>query len=637
MEIEMLKTNLVDSLSYMDDIDRKVIEDVITYAERAHHGQERGSGEPFIMHPINVALILSNYHCDTHTIVAALLHDVVEDTDYSLNNIETYFGKEVAEIVDGLTKIKKSPDIKKEYYEAFNIQKLLLAAGTDIRVIIIKLADRLHNMRTLEHKPRNKQLITAKQTLEFYVPLADKLGIKVLKKELEDLAFFYIDKEAYLNAKNRLDEIMREKKSLIYDIYSIVKEGIIKNNKDVTTFIDYESYYKIHLEKTDINKSLALIVLTDEISDCYEILGKIHTFWKHGVGNFEDNININKNQFNKHLKTEISINNTKLIVIIQTKLQHRLSLLGTLGVVLYENRLDSNNKKDTLFFLKERVDKAFKISKEDALIFYNQISEEYFKDGITIYTPKMDSIHLPENSTVIDFAYSLDPKSANKIVYAFINEQRRSIYSKLKNNDIVNLVIDENVICPTYDRIQHCSTSPAIYEIENFLLKMQNEIRETMTNNTHIENNKNLFNSRLDKYHLKYAKCCNPNLFDNICLKINDQKKIKVVHTTDCLNILNGTNYDIMDIDWTSKLLTYYEFSLELIGEKNIYTDVDLLKKIQDLNLVVEIFQSIKKRQFHHITIRIRMKDYRVFDSLFKTLFSEVEGIQTILKHDTGI
>ncbi|PFM45763.1 hypothetical protein COJ45_18785 [Bacillus cereus] len=637
MEIEVLKAKLLDSLSYMDNIDKKSIQDAIYYAEKAHYGQQRGSGEPFIMHPINVALILSNYHCDVHTIIAALLHDVVEDTNYTLDNIKGVFGNDVAEIVDGLTKVKKSPDIEKEYYEAFNIQKLLLAAGSDIRVIIIKLADRLHNMKTLEHKPHHKQLITATQTLEFYAPLADKLNITVIKRELENLALYYYDTTAYLNAKNRLDKIIRGEKSFIYDVYSIVKEGIIKDYNNVKTFIDYDSYYKIYLETKDINNCLSLIILTDKTPDCYEILGKIHTFWKHSVGNFEDNININKNQFNKHLKTEISINNKKLIIIIQTKTQYQLSQLGALSLVLYENNLNTNSKKDTLFFLRERVDKAFKISKENALNFYNQISEEYFKDGITIYTPQMDSIQLPKDSTVIDFAYSLNPKMANKVIYAFINEKRRSIYTQLTNNDIVNLIIDEKVICPTYNRIQYCSTSPAIYEIENFLSQIQSKIKNDLKNNEQLKKSVDANDPRLNKYTLKYAKCCNPNPFDNICLKLYNQKLIKVVHTTDCVNIINETTSDILNIDWTSRLLKYYEFTFELIAEKNVYTDIDLLKRIQDLNLGVEIFQSIKKNQFHHITLRIKFNDYSLFNDLFQILLSNVQGIQTILRHSTTL
>lgn len=633
VSIKTLISRLLEGISYMQPHDRDKVLAAVNYAKKAHLGAKRGSGEPFIIHPINVALILSEYKCDCYSIIAALLHDVVEDTEYSLDSIRYQFGEEVAEIVDGLTKIKKDENIDKEYYEALNIKKLLMAGSSDIRVIVIKLADKLHNMRTLKYKSIEKQIKTAKHTLEFFVPLAERLSITLFKEELENLSFYYIDKKSYQRIKKQVQRLVAAKEPILDIIREKVIQTGITENKDIEIIIGHESYYNIFTKDLDINNCLHARIITGNVPDCFEMLGNIHAFCDHIIGSFEDNIHTNKSKFEKYLKTKVSIDeDTQLTVYIQTRLQQQLGALGVLSLILYDSSREKDHEEEGLIFWHKVIDNINKVSGDNVLSFYNRVFKEYLEDEIIVFTPMMDPVPLPANSTVIDFAYSLNPKLANQAIYAVINDKKRSIYTRLRNNDIVTLITDKHSFGPTYGWLKVCYTSHAIYEIKKQLVKMDKKIEDLIDSYIKAENTNEHWDPQLFDYQLKYARCCNPNPFDKINIKLSHSKKLKVVHTANCNNIADKSDPNLLQVDWKSRLLPYYEFTFAAVGEKESYKDIELLKKIQELGVDITEYNLLKKSYGYDITVSLRLIDIAMFPILFKTLISDIQGIQAILR-----
>jgi GTP pyrophosphokinase len=462
-------TNLIDNFkgklllksNYLSNYDVSQLKNAIEFAEKAHIGQFRISGEPYIYHPLSVCEILMDYKADVNLLIAALLHDVVEDTDFSISDIDEKFGNDVSLIVDGLTKVKKDR-LKKEEFEAINIEKLILTSEKDIRVAIIKIADRIHNMRTLSVKKIEKKIPYANETLIFFVPLAGMLGLFNFKTELEELAFEYAP--YYQAAKKMFDNY----NAFFLPNLAIIKRKLQSISNGSNFIIDYkkQSVYSslslIH-EGFHFSDSFEINIIAESIMDCYYFLGLIHQSFKPVEHRFEDNIAINKNLFQKKLMTKVNINSMEVKISIQSN-EH--FLINELGVFYYLNgRFNMEAIKKLIFKNKILQIKELSLS---PIEFADYFSFEMLQDGITVFTPMMDTITLPIGSTVIDFGFALNPLIAKRMKHVIINGNVKPIETDLNNMDVIEIIVSEKETIHS-DWLNYATTSTSINEINRLL------------------------------------------------------------------------------------------------------------------------------------------------------------------------
>ena len=460
--------------SYLKDEEKKIIIKAINFSEIAHKDQTRKSGDPYIIHPIEVAKILTSINLDASAISAGLLHDIIEDTNISINEISNTFGEQISELVQGLTKISKfSLKINKQKLGE-NYRKLILASSKDLRVILIKLADRLHNMRTIEYIEEIKRVSISIETLEIYSPLAQRLGMKEWQDELEDLSFKCINYEArksvldrlsYLNSKdeNVVDEIRYElKKDLIKEGISCVIDGRIKSAYSIWNKIKNKN---ISFEQ--LSDIMAFRIVTNSTRECYKCLGIIHRKYPYIPGRFKDFISSPKSNGYRALHTTVmGPKNKKIEIQFRSNV---MNLIADYGVAAHWKYKDpkSIKEKDTKEYkwMHDLIDVMNSSVSQDELIENSKIS--VFKDEIYVFTPKGDLIELPINSTPIDFAYSIHSQIGDKCVGAKINEKLQPLKTILTNGDQIEIITsEESQPSPLWERF--AATSKVKSQIRRF-------------------------------------------------------------------------------------------------------------------------------------------------------------------------
>ncbi|MCX7904062.1 MAG: bifunctional (p)ppGpp synthetase/guanosine-3',5'-bis(diphosphate) 3'-pyrophosphohydrolase, partial [Caloramator sp.] len=422
------------------DVDIEMIQKAYNVAEKAHEGQLRESGDPYILHPVEVAIILVEMGLDTDAICAALLHDVVEDTHLSYDDVKREFNESIADLVDGVTKLGKIEYKSKEEQQAENIRKVLIAMAKDIRVILIKLADRLHNMRTLKYLPPEKQKAKAQETLDIYAPLAHRLGISKIKWELEDLSLRYLHPDEYYDLVSKVQKKRAEREKEINEIKSILKEKLeqagIKADIDGRPKHFYSIYRKMHYKNKTFDQIfdlLAVRVIVDTVKDCYAALGIAHTLWKPIPGRFKDYIAMPKpNMYQSLHSTVIGPNGQPFEIQIRTWEMHRTAEYGIAAHWKYKEGI--NNREldidEKLHWLRQILE----LQKEakDATEFMETVKIDLFSDEVFVFTPKGAVIDLPVDSTPIDFAYRIHTDVGNKCVGAKVNGRMVPLDYKLK-------------------------------------------------------------------------------------------------------------------------------------------------------------------------------------------------------------
>ena len=448
------------------------------YARSHHEGQKRASGEPYIIHPINVAYILSFMHADMDTIIAALLHDVVEDTESTLDEIEKTFNKTVRELVDGVTKMTKLDFNNKKELSAINIRRLIVSLARDPRIIIIKLVDRLHNMRTLEYKSLEKQQEKALETLEIYVPLAYYIGANKIRDELENLSFKYLKPSIYGDIKKQRDDLKKETKPLIEEEVNKIKLLFKKNGIKANFEIRYKDIYSIY-KKLIIKESFEMIhdmisikVLVKSIKDCYIALMLIHELYTPINDRFKDYIAKPKTNMYKSIHTTVFGPDNRLIQFqIRTKEMEQVAIFGLTSYWFkYKNNARIYMQKDL-----ENNFQFFKEIKEldstilDNIEFLSQVKKELFGSNIYVYTTGGDVIELPEGATVIDFAYKIHTDIGNNMVAAVVNSEAVPFDYKLSNQDKVRIITDESVYVPKFDWLSKVVTTSARNKIMDYI------------------------------------------------------------------------------------------------------------------------------------------------------------------------
>ncbi len=456
------------------DVDLEMIKKAYYLAEKAHTGQYRESGEPYLMHPIEVAVILIEMGMDTETICAALLHDVVEDTQYTYDDIKKEFSEEIANLVEGVTKLDKIEYKSKEEQQAENIRKMLVAMAKDIRVILIKLADRLHNMRTLKHCSLEKQKAKAQETLDIYAPLAHRLGISKIKWELEDISLRYLHPEEYYDLVEKISAKRTERedmiKGIIQQLNAKLEEAGIEASIDGRPKHFYSIYRKMHYKNKTFDQIfdlLAIRVIVDTVKDCYAALGSAHTLWKPIPGRFKDYIAMPKpNMYQSLHSTVIGPGGQPFEIQIRTWEMHRTAEYGIAAHWKYKEGIEGEDLDDKLKWVKQIEE--FQTETNDAKEFIDTVKIDIFSDEVFVFTPKGTVIDLPVDSTPIDFAYRIHTDVGNKCVGAKVNGKMVPIDYKLKTGEIVEIVTSSTSKGPSRDWLKIARSSNAKSKIRQW-------------------------------------------------------------------------------------------------------------------------------------------------------------------------
>ncbi|MBQ8295092.1 MAG: bifunctional (p)ppGpp synthetase/guanosine-3',5'-bis(diphosphate) 3'-pyrophosphohydrolase [Clostridia bacterium] len=464
--------------------DRETLIKAYNYAETAHANQKRASGEPYFIHPCAVADILMELGLDAATIAAALLHDVIEDTDSTAEDIKREFGDEVLDLVSGVTKLEKIEFKSKEDAEAENFRKIFVAMAKDVRVIIIKLADRLHNMRSLNFLSYERQQRMASETLDIYAPLAGRLGISQIKCELEDLCLKYLDPEAYESLVYNIREKLSERKEFVNTIVEEIKELMNADGIDGEVFGRPKHFYSIYKKMKNKGKTLdqiydltAVRVIVSDIKECYTILGRIHEKWKPIPGRIKDYIATPKpNKYQSLHTTVMTRYGQPFEIQIRTEEMHRIAEFGIAAHWKYkEGRTEeeSSNFESRLTWLREVME--WQGDLKDSKEFIDALKTELYSHELLVFTPRGKVISLPPGATPVDFAYAIHSEVGNHCTGARVNSKIVPLTTTLEVGDVVEIITSPNSKGPSRDWLKFIKSSSAKAKIRQFY---KNELKE---------------------------------------------------------------------------------------------------------------------------------------------------------------
>ena len=483
--IEMTHEQVIDTCKkYMNDDQIAFVEKAYKFAANAHKDQKRASGQPYIVHPTQVAGTLAKLSLDPDTIAAGFLHDTVEDTPVTNDDIKEKFGKDVAFIVDGVTKLNKYQYKSHQEFLAENHRKMLIAMAKDIRVIMVKLADRLHNMHTLEHLRPDKQRRIASETMDIYAPLADRLGIGTVKWELEDMSFHYLNPKAYYRIVNLMSLKRSQREKYIQDAIKTLKESLdslgIKYEiygRPKHIYSIYKKMVNKHKDFNEIYDLLAVRVIVKTVKDCYAVLGAVHTKWKPMPGRFKDYIAVPKvNGYQSLHTTIIGPGGRPLEIQIRTEQMHEVAEYGVAAHWAYKRgnfkgveQTSSNEKLDMVREILELKDET-----SDADEFMKSVKSEIFSDRVYVFTPKGEVYELPKGSVTLDFAYEIHTQVGSHAVGAKVNGKLVPLDYKLKNGDVIEIMTQSNAT-PSRDWVDLVKTSRARNKIRRYFRNLDRD------------------------------------------------------------------------------------------------------------------------------------------------------------------
>ena len=510
---------LVDTIvervkSYSPAANTDMIYTAYFLARAAHKNQFRRSGDPYIDHPVQIAYIASQLGLDATAISAALLHDVVEDTPYTYEDIETFFGKNVAELVDGVTKLEQIKYNTREEQQVENLRKMFFAMSKDIRVIVIKLIDRLHNMRTLDFMPREKQLLISKETLDVYAPLAHRLGMSKIKIELEDLALKYLDPVAYEEIRTSINQKKSEREKFIKEIMSILSDKLKNLGIDGQVTGRAKHFYSIFRKMYTQNKTIdelydlfAVRIIVSTVADCYAVLGMVHDLYTPVPMRFKDYIAMPKpNMYQSLHTTVIGPNGTPFEIQIRTWEMHKVAEEGIAAHWKYKEGVSGDNSMDsTLSWVRQLLDTQTEIIDTDE--FFNTLKFDLFADEVFVFTPHGRVISLPAKSTVIDFAFAIHSQVGYKMSGAKVNGKIVPNNYILKNGEIVE-ILTSNTRGPSRDWLKICRTSSARNKINQWFKRERRD--------ENIEHGKELIEHELKRVGNTHAQLFVPEWVDVI-------------------------------------------------------------------------------------------------------------------------
>ncbi|MBR6472152.1 MAG: bifunctional (p)ppGpp synthetase/guanosine-3',5'-bis(diphosphate) 3'-pyrophosphohydrolase [Firmicutes bacterium] len=501
------KKEFIDNLlSKNPNYNTEMIEKAYDVAARLHDGQVRRSGEPYLIHPLNVAYILADMGMDEATIIGGLLHDVVEDTEYTREELTADFSEEIANLVDGVTKLGNIKYESKEEIQAENFRKMFLAMSKDIRILVIKLADRLHNMRTLQYMPPAKIREKATETLEIYAPLAARLGIFTIKFELEDLALKYLHPKDYRELVVKIGQMKTKRETIINNVITEIKESLDDMGFKYEIYGRAKHYYSIYkkmmIQHKDIDEIFDLIavrIIVESVKDCYAVLGIVHTMWTPIPGRFKDYIAMPKpNMYQSIHTTVIGENGDPFEIQIRTREMHHVAEYGIAAHWKYkEGKTSGDASSDDIKLAWLRQSLELEKDSADPKDFLENVKMDLFASQVFVFTPQGKVLELPNGSTPLDFAFKIHSEIGYKCVGAKVSGKMVPIDYVLQNGDIVEIVTSSNSSGPSIDWLKIAKSSNARNKIRAYL-KRENK-------NENIEKGKDLVEKYFKKKNLEVS------------------------------------------------------------------------------------------------------------------------------------
>jgi len=477
----MTVSELLRIADHLDRKDQEIVRRAYERALSAHAGQRRLSGEEYVNHPMEVAAILADLELDAETLAAALLHDTVEDTPLTAEEVEHEFGPEVARLVDGVTKLGRISLRSDQQQQAENIRKMMVAMAEDLRVVLIKLADRLHNMRTLDPLPEVKRRKISRETLDIYAPLAHRLGIGQIKWELEDLAFRNLEPDAYEDVAKRIARKRHERERLVSDLKEILARELEKvgigadiSGRPKHIYSVWQKMTRDQKDFTEIYDLSAIRVLVDSVRDCYGVLGVVHSLWKPVAGRFKDYVAMPKSNGYQSLHTTVIAHTGEPIEIqIRTHEMHRVAEFGVAAHWTYKEGGNDAGFDQKLSWLRSLLEWQSEVG--DAESFVDSVKIDLFQDEVYVFTPKGDVLNLPAGSTPVDFAYRIHTEVGHRCVGAKVNSRMVPLDYELKNGEIVEIVTTKLPHGPSRDWLNFVKSASAKERIRKWFKSQRRE------------------------------------------------------------------------------------------------------------------------------------------------------------------
>ncbi len=505
---------------YNPGCDFTLVEKAYKVSERAHTGQQRESGDPYITHPVEVAFILADLELDCTSIIAGLLHDTIEDTSYNVSKLTEEFGAEVSSLVEGVTKLGKIPYSTREEEQAENLRKMFLAMAKDIRVILIKLADRLHNMRTLKYKSYEKQMENARETLEIYAPIAHRLGISRIKWELEDICLRYTDPKGYYDLVRKIAQKRQEREAYISEIIGTLNDRMKELGIEGSIQGRPKHFYSIYRKMAEQNKTIdqiydlfAVRIIVDSVKDCYAVLGMVHDLYHPLPGRFKDYIAMPKPNMYQSLHTTLAGHEGVFFEVqIRTREMHRVAEVGIAAHWKYkEGKTNSVDIDKKLAWLRQLLD--WQKETNDANEFIETLKIDLFTDEVFVFTPKGDVISLPAGSTPVDFAYAIHSAVGNRMMGAKVNGTIKTLDYALINGDVVEIITSSSIHGPSRDWLKIAKSSQARNKINQWFKKENRD--------ANIEKGREIIERELKKQSFTYNQLFKPEWNEILLKKYN--------------------------------------------------------------------------------------------------------------------
>lgn len=575
--------------------DLKLVRKAYRFAEKHHKGQKRESGEPFIEHPLQVAKILAEHSLDIQTIVAGLLHDTVEDTKASIETIKKEFGAEVANLVDGVTKIKELHVTNWEERHAESIRKMIMASAQDIRVIFIKLADKLHNMRTVKACREDKRKRVAQEVMDVYAPIAYKLGMAGIKSELEDLAFEQLNPEAYKNIITKLKKTIAQREKEMAEFRNVLEPELEKNGiKPLKIFGRAKHAYSIYRKMQKYNYGIegvydliALRIITNTVKECYEVVGIIHQLWKPMPGRFKDFIAMPKPNMYQSLHTTVIAKGQPVEIQVRTKDMDKIAEEGIAAHWHYKGVYGDKEFDAKLSWLRQILDwqRELRDSKE----FMEMLHFDFFEKEIYTFTPRGDVISLPRGATVLDFAYAVHSNVGDTCIGARVNGKFVPVRTELSNGNLVE-IITSKAQKPSRDWLKFVVTSKAKTKIKQRIRELGKipvkSYRAKETGKSHEEWIIKVDGVRDPEIHI--ARCCNPLPGEPIVGFASNAGKVSI-HKAGCFNIKKlevGLRKKQVNVGWIDTDGATVEVKVDAVDRVGLFAEI--------LNSVVATNTQIK-------------------------------------------
>ncbi len=617
-------------LGYNPNYDAQLLQRAYETAERCHQGQKRRSGDDYITHPMAVGIILADLGMDEMSIAASLLHDVVEDTKYTLAQLQHDFGEEIAELVDGVTKLTNISYRTKEEEQAENIRKMFFAMTKDIRVLLIKLADRLHNLRTINYQTPQKIREKCQETLDVYAPLAARLGIYAFKFEMEDIAFKNLEPDAYENLVLEMQKRQVNRRDAIDEVISEVHKLLDDTDIKYEIYGRQKHYYSIYKKMVYQNRQLdeifdltAVRIIVNSVKDCYGVLGAVHTMWTPIPGRFKDYVAMPKpNRYQSLHTTVIAKSGNPFEIQIRTREMHRVAEYGIAAHWKYkEGKGEADDDETKLAWLRQTLEWYQEL--KDPEEFMETVKMDLFSNQVFVFTPKGDVMELPAGSTPLDFAFKVHTDVGGKCVGAKVNGKMVPINYELQNGEIVNIITSSSSKGPSLDWLKIVKTNSAKNKIRQYLkrearaqtpektaaekareeaLKEQERLAEEQRKEREEAKRLELAKRKapertegvrvkgVENLLIRYAKCCNPVPGDDIIGYTTKGRGVSI-HRKDCSNIRSLPEQDLarlIPVSWIpDENAPNFNAAMTIVAEdrKGLMSDISKTCTDMDINI----------------------------------------------------